>query len=89
MTTEQTLAEVAPLIGTKWGFAEDYAAFIGPKCVICSRRNCRDAGHLAAVRADVQAVLTVKDLAGVLCRQDEPDGEGEDAGPVTGVTDVF
>lgn len=93
MTTDETLAAVRPLIGTRWGYADDYAAFIGPRCPACSARGCTSPACLAAVRADVQGVLTVGDLAAVLCGPDSPDlspsAEEIAAEEAGGVTDAF
>ncbi len=65
MNTDQTIAAVRPLIGTRWGFQDDYAAFVGPKCAICQARGCTSPACLAAVRVEVQAMLGLRDVAGV------------------------
>jgi hypothetical protein len=66
MTPQQVIAEVSPLIGSRWGYEADYELFVGPKCPECGARACRSPACLAAIRAAVAGTQTVREVARVL-----------------------
>ncbi len=66
MNTDQVIDSVAPLLGTKWGYADDYRRFIGPRCPVCQHRGCDNPACLASARRAVQETETVKGMARLL-----------------------
>ncbi len=59
MTTPETIAAVAPLIGSKWGYQDEYRAFIGERCDQCGGRG--DGNPCTLCRDEIKAGIPGRD----------------------------